>query len=521
MQTTQTDVVIIGAGLAGLSAGITLVQAGYSVKIVEKHNRVGGCATTFPRKNFEMEVGLHAINGLREGELPRQLICSLGIWEHLRPLEIPELYHFQIPGVLSIDFPTNSYAALANFKELFPNEASVIDRYFKDLETGHRFGRMISGYDSSQREQMPEILADEFDTLKYWQTTSVGAYLDRLKASHELQACILGNLGYYSDNPYRLSLLYFLMAQSSFLYGGAFYLQGGSQSLSNALKNEFIRLGGEIDLRTEVSSLIFDGDRVAGCTSETSKNYRCNYLIANCAIPYLIGQLLPDRFKRKFNAITRKHEPSCSLSNLYLGFEGNLTDLGSKYYSNFFLAPEALKNFDSLRLLAQNSQSSISQLEWHKYSGCFINYGLVNHGLFPENLNPGVICSIDYANRWNLSNKLDYKKQKKEFETIMLSWLDKIHPGATNRVFYKEVSTPLTIQRYTNNSAGSPYGYEQSIGASGSNRIGFVSPIKGLFFASAWTRPGGGFTGALMSGRLCASKVSRLLARKSKQAAKS
>ena len=46
MPKKDADVIIIGAGLAGLSAGVKLVQQGYSVTIIEKHSRVGGCATT-------------------------------------------------------------------------------------------------------------------------------------------------------------------------------------------------------------------------------------------------------------------------------------------------------------------------------------------------------------------------------------------------------------------------------------------------------------------------------------------
>ena len=129
----KSDVIIIGAGLAGLSAGIKLVENGYSVIILEKHSRVGGCATTFKRKNFEVEVGLHAFNGLRYGEPQRELLIELNVWDKLKPLEIKEFYHFRIPELLELEFPTDAELASNNLKTLFPNEINAIDQYFSDL----------------------------------------------------------------------------------------------------------------------------------------------------------------------------------------------------------------------------------------------------------------------------------------------------------------------------------------------------------------------------------------------------
>ncbi|MGW8316703.1 MAG: FAD-dependent oxidoreductase, partial [Bacteroidales bacterium] len=50
------DVIIIGAGLGGLTAGARLAREGKKVLMLEQHDRVGGCATTFKRRDFTMEV---------------------------------------------------------------------------------------------------------------------------------------------------------------------------------------------------------------------------------------------------------------------------------------------------------------------------------------------------------------------------------------------------------------------------------------------------------------------------------
>ena len=61
------DVIIIGGGLGGLTAGAKLAKEGKKVCLIEQHSIPGGCATTFKRKDFIMEVGLHEMDGLGVG----------------------------------------------------------------------------------------------------------------------------------------------------------------------------------------------------------------------------------------------------------------------------------------------------------------------------------------------------------------------------------------------------------------------------------------------------------------------
>ena len=63
-------------------------------------------------------------------------------------------------------------------------------------------------------------------------------------------------------------------------------------------------------------------------------------------------------------------------------------------------------------------------------------------------------------------------------------------------------ASPLTNRRFTRNTQGAIYGYEQSLHHAYLDRIEHRSPIKGLYLASAWCTPGGGFMGALLAGQM-------------------
>jgi phytoene dehydrogenase-like protein len=103
--------------------------------------------------------------------------------------------------------------------------------------------------------------------------------------------------------------------------------------------------------------------------------------------------------------------------------------------------------------------------------------------------------------------RAEYKKRKEEICQILIGRLEEFLPGIRNEIEYYELGTAKTVERFTLNPGGSPNGFAQTLKQSGLKRIGIKSPVKGLYFASAWTFPGGGFTGAIISGYLCALKI--------------
>jgi hypothetical protein len=90
-----------------------------------------------------------------------------------------------------------------------------------------------------------------------------------------------------------------------------------------------------------------------------------------------------------------------------------------------------------------------------------------------------------------------------------LGRLEKQFPGIRESIEYYEVATSKTIQRFTSNTAGSVYGFRQSKEQSGMKRLRNNFLIPNLFFASAWTFPGGGFEGSIMGGFLAALQMNR------------
>jgi len=127
------DVVVVGAGNAGMTASATLAQKGLKVLLLEKHNIPGGCGTSFCRGRFEFEVALHQLSGMGTPSNPgplRMMLQGLGVLDDLEFVEIPELFRVVMPGKIDVRLQTDRAQVVAELQSHFPKEREGIERFF-------------------------------------------------------------------------------------------------------------------------------------------------------------------------------------------------------------------------------------------------------------------------------------------------------------------------------------------------------------------------------------------------------
>lgn len=475
------DIIIIGAGLGGLIAGAKLAKSGKKVLLIEQHDRPGGCATTFNRKEYTFEVGLHEMDGLHDKDMKTRIFRDLGVLDKVEFLKVPEFYRFKNDR-FDLVMPFDTEEAINMLIKNFPEEEKGIRAYFDQLINIRK----------KMKESRGEI------------EKSLGDFLDSIINNEDLKLVLLGNLGYFHDDPYSISLNYYSVAQGSYYAGGGNFIKGGSQKLSDYLAEIIKRNGGEVLLQHIVNKIIIEDDKAVGVVfqkkiTEVFEEFKtfAQIIIANAAIPNVAKELLPIQYGYQLQQEIKKLKPGASLLTVYLGFSKPVKDIGNKNYSVFVYDDSVLSQSDILN----NNKSG-----FESRSFTFVDYSQIDSALCPENKGVGAICCIDYITDWEGLSREEYRAKKEKVAQIFIERLNKLIPGIKDITDYYEVGTAKTVERYTMNPKGAVYGFAQTPERVMSYNI---KPIENLHFASAWSKIGGGFSGAIYSGYLTALEILR------------
>jgi all-trans-retinol 13,14-reductase len=470
------NIIIIGSGLGGLTAGAKLAKEGRKVLVIEQHNRPGGCATTFKRGDYTLEVGLHEMDGPGPRDMKNRIFTDLEVTNNVEFLKVPEFYRF-INERYAVTVPHEPETAIQRLSELFPGEIPGIKAYFDQI--------------LNPRKKSTEPFVDK----------SVGEFLDSIIGNDDLKLILLGNLGYFHDDPYTLSLTYYSVAQGSYYSGGASYIKGGSQKLSDHLTAFIREHGGEVLLNQSVTGLHTEGKKITGVVYKSKKDNShqeasADEIIANCSIRNIAEMLAGDPGDSLRNEFANQ-KTGASLLTVYYGFRKPLKDIGNGYYSTFIYD----RSVNSPKDILLNNRA-----DFKERSFTFVDYSHVDSCLAPAGKSVGAVCCIDYLSDWEGLHEAEYKQKKKYAEAAFTDRLEKLIPGMKDIIEYCEVGTPSTVKRYTLNPGGAVYGFAQSPGR---EIVESIKTLENLQIASAWGKTGGGFSGAILGGYLCAYNILR------------
>ena len=494
------DVVIIGAGLGGLSAAGYLAKAGKKVLVLEHHTVPGGYAHEFRRGKYRFEVALHAMDG-----------AAPGGWSYpiLKDLEVFDQVHFhRIDPFYTVQFPKQKVVAYADLMmyeaELvkhFPHECDGIHKIFADMvETYWQVRRFDAEGQFGIRpplEKVPSLYPKMLATM----SMSLEEYMNQFIQDGELKTVFTTLWGYYGLPPEKLNAATFILPWVSYHLMGAYYPEGGSMAISRALEATLKKFGGEIRYKETVNKIEIKDGRAVAVVTEKGLRVEADVIISNANSPdtllkFVGREHLPAEYVRGIE----EAKPSISNFVLYLGLN---RDLQAEGYTDheIFVRDE----YDS------NAGYQAALEGDFAHTGISItNYSIADRGSAPEGgtvLNIFSLADWNSDNQWgtggtleNYSDNPQYNELKNAATEILLDRTEKLIPGLRKSIKYIEVGTPITNWRYSRNIGGAIYGTDQTVENSHGGRLNAKTPIKNLFLAGAWTF-GGGMSAAMLSGR--------------------
>jgi phytoene dehydrogenase-like protein len=496
---TRYDVVVIGSGLGGLTAGAILAGAGRTVLVIERSNSVGGAASSYKAGDLFIEASLHKTSGPQHPSDPKhRALGRAGVLDKVEWVSTGPLHEVR-GGPLDRPFvlPEGFAAARAALTARFPHQAEGIAAVLAEMEA------LAGDADALQSLQ-------DAPTRHPHGAMSLGQRLDAAFGSDEAVKCaIAGNLWYFHDDPADLWWPAFAAGQGQFLQSGGRYVKTGSQRLSSALARTILRTPGcAVLLRRSATAIRPGRDGKASIVTHEAKaggdpqEVEAGCIIGNAA-PEILARLLGDGDGARLTQGYAARKPSISLFALTLGLARPPAECGLDAYS-VQLLPDWM---DDLASYAEGTALFASAPNGRMPPMSIVNYAAIDSGV-PTSPFIVSVVGADRTGNWRGLERPAYEAKKKQWQAALIAALDLTYPGLAASVVASAFNTANSMVSYLNQPQGCAYGFAPSP-PDASGAMDQRSPrtaIDGLYLASAYAGFGG-YNGAIHAGEACADAV--------------
>lgn len=417
------DVIIIGAGMSGLAAGIRLAYYDKKVCILEKHHRVGGLNSFYSKDGHKFDVGLHAMTnyvprGTKSTPLPKLLrqlklkaedfaLCQ----QRISAIKFPEK---------TIRFNNDLDFFIQEVVENFPAQA---DNFWKLLKT-------ISEYDALALDAKPIPAREVIGPI-----ISDPLLIDML-------LCPLMYYGNAQENDMEFGQ-FVIMFNSIFCEGFA-RPQSGVRQILDVLVKKYRDNGGELRLKCGVKSIQVDNGRAMSILLDNGEMLIADKIISSAGYVETM-RLLSDHDPTRVNH-----------------------DVGQLSFVEFIMILDkepAKMGYDTTITFFNNSD----RFHYRKPDDLVdISSGVIccpNNFHFESPLPEAMLRVTNMANfdHWNKLGQEEYKAQKAAWLETTLKEVVKFVPDFRESIVYTDVFTPKTIHRFTGHLNGAVYGTPNKI----------------------------------------------------------
>ncbi|MBN2299344.1 MAG: NAD(P)/FAD-dependent oxidoreductase [Deltaproteobacteria bacterium] len=490
------DVIIIGAGLGGLSAGAHLALNNLRVLVLEQHDKVGGCATSFQRGEFTFDASLHEMAGGGAGKKDRglyQLLKVTGVDKKVELYELPQFYRSVFPGV-DVDLPSNWEGFKTALKDTWPEESDGIEKFHRicsDTMDDLMSLKDLFRYTGARAFMVKAMVPLRQRSFFKYKDKTVQDVLDECFVSEEIKAVVSQLWVYYGAPVPDQSALVFLAATESYLGDGVWHIKGTSQALANGYAERISELGGRIETGTLVTRVIMKDGIAAGVKTATGRTYTGRYIIANTDPYQLTFKLIGEKyFPRDYVKRLNEFKPANSLFGVYMGLNIDLKDFGYDDSEIFYSTTSDSGVLYDRMMKGEYSDGAVAIT-------IYSNYGDSIYA--PPGKSLVTLTGYSDFGMWPSDTK-EYRALKDRKVDELISLAARVIPELADPgyVEIKEGFTPRTLKRFTMNRGGVVYGFYLS--PQQWQKVPNDTPISNVYITSNWSQAWHGMGSAQVNG---------------------
>ncbi|KAK2820635.1 hypothetical protein Q5P01_023594 [Channa striata] len=517
------DVIVIGSGIGGLTAGATLAKAGKRVLVLEQHDQAGGCCHTYIEKGFEFDVGLHYIGQVHENSLLRVAFDQITEGQ----LEFQKLnQHFDTLQIGQGD-EKREYTIFSGKTEMkahlmkqFPNDTEAIETFFKIMKISAKKTHYLATLKLIPQWVSLFLLKSGIANLMCpvfrLSGTCATDFVNTLTSNKDLH--VIFSYLFYGVPPNDSSILINALLLQHYKQG-AYYPKGGASEIPFHIIRTIQKYGGKCLVRAPVSQILVDGKGAAYGVKvrkgQEDVEIHAPVVISSCGIFTTFQKLLPPEIQVKHEIQERLNMMKYGRGNflIFSGFDGTEEELGlvstniwlfknndmDKSMDDFFALSkeEAPDNIPMMFITVPSAKDPEAKIR-HPGKSCMTILAMVKYEWFEEWKDTTVRKRGD-----------EYYSYKMRFAKNLFDWACTLFPKIRDKLVFQDVATPLTNVHYLGAQRGAMYSAEHNLDrfkaeAVAKNRCN--TPVKNLYI-SGQDVFSCGIAGALHGGLLCASTV--------------
>ena len=479
-------IVVIGAGISGLSAAIYAQRSGFEVTLCEQHGAAGGMCTSWKRKGYLFEGAVHWLTGSSPKTEMYQLWKETGALNDNVKVFLPDIFTAVDYNGQTINLYRNIEKTAEHLSSVSPDDRQLLRRLVSDVKA---FSNM----------QMPIFDIKGVKTLNPKRFT-ITTFLKMLPAFPKMGRLNKIFCKDYTDQfkhsgirrllkivPDDYSAVSLVATLSTLDTGDGGYPEGGSLAIADRMVKTFKDLGGKLLLKTQVKKVIIENGAVTG-VKLYNETLDADAVIVTQETMAAVMQLFDIPLEEKWLTELRNNTKSAACVFIGVGIRTKISQVP---------------------IPAWQLKEPINYAGEKATEICFNNYAGYE-GYAPEG------CSA--ITTALMGDTYDFWKKAKEegrYEKEKLALADQIsrvicdkYPHVEGKIEVIDIATPLTYERYT----GAYHGSWMSVAGPGDKMKaypGFIKNISGLYFAGHRLMSPGGLPVAGFTGRQTAQMVCR------------